>query len=99
MTTRALTRTAAAAALTGLAVLAGPVLPAHAAQGVLTVSGNRFVDPSGCYEGRFWPLIVDNQTDGVAVVYDGQNCEGNVLRAVRPGASATEEFGASVLVR
>ncbi|WP_121006589.1 hypothetical protein [Saccharothrix australiensis] len=73
--------------------------PASAAHGVLVVSGNRIDDPSGCYQGHHWPLVVDNRTDQVALVLDDDNCGGQVVGTVAPGEKQVFEFGASVHIR
>lgn len=82
-----------------MAVLAVVSVPASAANGVLRLSGNVFHDPSGCYQGQYWPLAVDNETDQVAIVFDDDNCRGQRVGRVGPGESAVFEFGASVHIR
>ncbi|ANW19375.1 hypothetical protein [Streptomyces clavuligerus] len=72
--------------------------PATAANGWLIVSGEKIENPSGCYSGRYWPLVVNNQTDGYALVYDGPNCTGRVIEVVPPGGMATSELGRSVSI-
>jgi hypothetical protein len=86
--------TALAAALT-----LAPAGSALAAQGVLSVSGNRYVNPGrGCYTGRFWPLAVNNQTNTPVLVFADKDCAGHLLGPVRPGQSQVFEFGGSVFV-
>jgi hypothetical protein len=99
MKTRRLT---AATGMTMAVVAVAGVLtaaPAVAANGVLRVSGNVFHDPSGCYHGQYWPLVVDNQTDQVAVVFDSDDGGGQRVGQVGPRGSSTFEFGASVFIR
>lgn len=83
----------------GAVIALGMSQSAYAAQGSLTVSGNTYQNPSGCYSGRYWPLIVQNDTDEYALIYDGQNCTGQVISVVPPGGSETQEFGSSVSIQ
>lgn len=72
---------------------------AVAAQGILEVSGNRYLDPTqGCYTGKFWPLSVSNQTDTPVLVYDNGTCQGTPSGSVARGQSRVFEFGSSVYV-
>lgn len=72
---------------------------ALAAQGILTVSGNRYVNPTqGCYTGKFWPLSVNNRTDTRVLVYDNGACQGTPSGSVAPRQSRIFEFGSSVYV-
>ncbi|MVO85916.1 hypothetical protein GPA10_14410 [Streptomyces sp. p1417] len=71
---------------------------AVAAQGTLTIVPTVYENPSGCYNGQIWPLIVQNGTDTVAVVHDGPDCSGSVIGEVAPGDTGTFEFGASVSI-
>ncbi|NUT54227.1 MAG: hypothetical protein HOV94_44095 [Saccharothrix sp.] len=95
-------RRLAAAAATVMAVVAltGALTtaPASAARGTLRVSGNVFPNPSGCYHGQYWPLVVENDTNRVATVYDQENCRGDRIGTVEQGESGTFEFGASVYI-
>jgi hypothetical protein len=85
--------------LTAGAVAVGAAGAAWAAQGVLTVSGNRYDNPAqGCYQGRFWPLSVDNQTDKPVYIFDNGNCQGDHVATVEPGGHRIFEFGSSVSV-
>ncbi|MFC4120566.1 hypothetical protein, partial [Nonomuraea zeae] len=62
----------AAAALLALSVPS----PAQAANGVLIVNGQVHVDPSGCYSSFRWPLVVENHTDEIALIFDSADCTG-----------------------
>ncbi|MEV6976769.1 hypothetical protein [Kitasatospora sp. NPDC093806] len=72
---------------------------AVAASGVLTVGGHRYQNPSGCYNGDFFPLGVSNHTDAIVFVHTEQNCTGTVIAVLAPGSEGLYEFGASVRVR
>lgn len=81
------------------AAVIGPAGSALAAQGTLTVSGDRFVNPArGCYSGRIWPLSVDNHTNARVFVYDNTACQGTPSGAVDSGQSQVFEFGQGVYV-
>ncbi|MFF7455399.1 hypothetical protein [Kitasatospora sp. NPDC008115] len=72
---------------------------ASAANGELLISPNVVIDnPSGCYNAPIFPLIVRNNTDEYALVYNGPNCTGHVIAVVPPGGQTTQEFGSSVFV-
>ncbi|MFH8367227.1 hypothetical protein [Streptomyces sp. NPDC018031] len=72
---------------------------AVAANGVLTIVPRSYENPSGCHNGQINPLIVINQTDQTATVYDGPDCQGEAIGSVPPGgASGTFEFGSSVSI-
>ncbi|MBO1417867.1 hypothetical protein [Streptomyces sp. FH025] len=72
---------------------------AFAATGQLIFAPGQFIqNPSGCYNAPIFPLIVQNETNKNATVYDGPNCTGNVLATVPPGGGTTQEFGSSVYV-
>ncbi|MBB4917007.1 hypothetical protein ACFY19_16390 [Streptosporangium saharense] len=93
------TTKALAALVTAGAVIMSITGPAWAADGVLVVSGNRFVDPDpGCYRGRFWPLTVNNRTNTAVFIFDGDTCQGDPLGVVRPGEVNVFEYGHSVYV-
>ncbi|MFJ5924606.1 hypothetical protein ACIQF6_18605 [Kitasatospora sp. NPDC092948] len=72
---------------------------ALAASGTLYIAPNQAIDnPSGCYNGQIFPLVVRNETNEYALIYDGPNCTGQVIAVVPPGGSSTQEFGASVYI-
>jgi hypothetical protein len=72
---------------------------ALAAQGVLSVSGNSYTNPApGCYQGKYWPLSVGNDTDSVVFVFDDDQCNGRIVGTVDPHQSRVFEFGSSVRV-
>lgn len=84
---------------TTAAVLTAPGGSALAAQGTLTVSGNRYLNPvRGCYTGRTWPLSVDNRTNARVYVYDNTTCTGTPSGSVDPGQSHVFEFGQGAYV-
>ncbi|MET8542100.1 hypothetical protein ABZW03_15790 [Kitasatospora sp. NPDC004799] len=73
---------------------------AFAAHGQLVIAPATIVkDPSGCYNAQVVPLILRNETDESATVYDGANCTGQVIAVVPPGGHTTQEFGSSVYVK
>lgn len=88
-----------ALAAISIATLAVPGV-AHAATGALIINGRAYIDPAsgGCYEGQMWPLIVNNETDGTAVIFAGPDCTGEFLRILTPGQTAVSELGQSVAV-
>ncbi|WP_327676129.1 hypothetical protein [Kitasatospora sp. NBC_00458] len=88
----------AALAAAGALALALPAT-AFAADGVLTVGGHRYENPSGCYNGDLRPLAVSNRTDGLVRVYTRQDCTGQVVALLAPGSEGLYEFGTSVDVR
>ncbi|MFC4560956.1 hypothetical protein ACFO4E_03690 [Nocardiopsis mangrovi] len=73
-------------------------VPAYAATGTLVLSGQTIENPSGCYNAQRWPLIVQNDTDEPALIFNAPNCTGAVIQVVPPGGSATSEFGVSVYI-
>ncbi|MFE7612328.1 hypothetical protein [Streptomyces celluloflavus] len=84
-----------------LAAVVGVAVPgsAQAATGDLKVGFTTYHNPRGCYESEIFPLIVGNQTDQVANVYDRPGCQGPVAGQVKRGESKTFEFGASVRIQ
>ncbi|KIQ65598.1 hypothetical protein TR51_17380 [Kitasatospora griseola] len=72
---------------------------ASAATGTLFIAPNQTIEnPSGCYNAQIFPLILRNETNEYALVYDGSNCTGQVIAVVPPGGSTTQEFGQSVYI-
>ncbi|MGX4734684.1 hypothetical protein [Kitasatospora griseola] len=72
---------------------------ASAATGTLFIAPNQSIEnPSGCYNAQIFPLILRNETNEYALVYDGSNCTGQVIAVVPPGGSTTQEFGQSVYI-
>ncbi|KUJ66071.1 hypothetical protein ACZ90_40150 [Streptomyces albus subsp. albus] len=72
---------------------------ATAASGDLMVSGRQYGDPlRGCYRGDYVPLAVGNNTDAAVLVFDDENCRGQLLGVLNPGESGVFEFGNSVFV-
>ncbi|MFE7592224.1 hypothetical protein ACFU6K_22735 [Kitasatospora sp. NPDC057512] len=71
---------------------------AFAAHGELIFNPGQTVieNPSGCNNATYRPLIVQNDTNEYALVYDGPDCTGNVIAVVPPGGHTTQEFGSSV---
>jgi len=86
--------TAALAAVMAVAVPGS----AQAATGDLQVGFAVHHNPSGCYNSDIFPLIVGNETNETATVYDQPDCQGNVIGTVAPGQNSVFEFGASVSV-
>lgn len=92
----------AALAAAGIATLAIPAV-AHAATGVLNIRGQTYNDPSGCYNaelegGQLGPVALNNSTDRPVEIYDGLNCEGDIVGVVLPGENGVSDFGQSVYV-
>lgn len=71
---------------------------AYAAQGVLSINGVEYHDPSGCYEIGSFPYGVVNHTDRTALVLTGRGCTGKVDAVVDPGRSKNGELGNSVYI-
>jgi hypothetical protein len=82
--------TLAAAALLAVAVPTS----AQAANGDLIIDGQSHPDPSGCFDLQ--DSQVDNHTDQPAVVYQGGNCEGDVVEVIQPGQSSWIDWGSSL---
>ncbi|MEO3872762.1 hypothetical protein ABGB18_28440 [Nonomuraea sp. B12E4] len=81
----------------GMLITAAPTA-AHAANGVLLINGEIFIDPSGCYPSDRWPLEVRNHTDQVALIFDTPDCTGSSPELVFPDQSTISEFGSSVYI-
>ncbi|MFI6765170.1 hypothetical protein [Streptomyces sp. NPDC050355] len=86
--------TIAAAAMLTLAVPSS----AYAAEGVLSINGADYVDPSGCYGVDWFPTSVTNHTDAIAEVHSGPDCTGQVEWLVYPGETYYTETAQSVFV-
>ncbi|MEO3756046.1 hypothetical protein [Streptomyces sp. B6B3] len=71
---------------------------AQAATGTLTIGFQQINNPSGCYNSPIVPLIVNNQTDATAIIFDATNCGGYAIGTVAPGQAGTFEFGRSVSI-
>ncbi|WP_326757422.1 hypothetical protein OHB35_00645 [Streptomyces phaeochromogenes] len=82
------------------AVLLAVSLPssASAAEGVLTVNGSGYDDPSGCYPVDSLPGSIANRTDAIAEVHTGAECSGSVEWLVYPGETYQSETAKSVFV-
>ncbi|MFD4987037.1 hypothetical protein [Streptomyces sp. NPDC058374] len=91
-------RLTAALALSA-AVLVAPASPALAAQGTLTIGWDQYANPQGCYpvQGQADSLLV-NDTDSLALVLSGPNCEGQVVHQVPAGGRAVVTAGSSVYI-
>ncbi|WP_117397703.1 hypothetical protein [Actinomadura spongiicola] len=93
------TTTVLAALATGAALTLTSATPALAARGTLTLSGNRYTNPTqGCYNGQYRPLTVENHTDAPVFVFDDHNCHSERLGTVPPGQTRLFEFGNSVFL-
>ncbi|GAA0296298.1 hypothetical protein GCM10010302_38740 [Streptomyces polychromogenes] len=78
-----------ACAAAALLALAAPAGTAQAATGTLSIDGTEHEDPSGCYRlGDFAPPKVVNETDGVAWVWSGTDCDGQVTQQIDSGTAA-----------
>ncbi|TQF02504.1 hypothetical protein E6W39_09745 [Kitasatospora acidiphila] len=71
---------------------------AGAATGTLVLNGQRITNPQGCYNSDLWPMGVGNETDKAVLVFDGGDCDGQVIASLPPGRNGVFEFGASVRV-
>ncbi|MFC4010007.1 hypothetical protein ACFOY2_22455 [Nonomuraea purpurea] len=88
----------ALATLTTAALILAPAT-AEAAHGEFIFAGGQVVEnPSGCIEPRIRPLILHNNTNEYALVYNGHNCTGQVIAVVPPGGRTTQVLGSSVFV-
>ncbi|WP_406054383.1 hypothetical protein OG462_03700 [Streptomyces sp. NBC_01077] len=94
MKTRRMTFALAAAALLAVSLPAS----ASAAEGVLTVNGTAYEDPSGCYPIDWFPTSVTNNTDAIAEVHSGPDCTGQVEWLVYPGETYNTETAQSVFI-
>ncbi|WP_146615674.1 hypothetical protein [Nonomuraea aridisoli] len=86
-----------------LAVAAALAVPqaAQAAEGVLIINEESFVDPSGCYPISGDPLYITNRTDTPVYVHYGENCTGAIVTVVGAGESqaSQHEEGKSFRIR
>ncbi|WP_329625950.1 hypothetical protein OG357_38600 (plasmid) [Streptomyces sp. NBC_01255] len=82
------------------ATLLAVTLPssASAAEGVLTVNGAAYENPSGCYPIDWFPSSVANHTDAIAEVHSGPDCTGQVEWLVYPGETYNTETAQSVFI-
>jgi hypothetical protein len=84
------------------AMALGIASPAFAAHGTLVVPGAVVENPSGCVNAVLRPLVVRNETNEYALVYEGENCAGRVLEVIPPGGKSSDryasEYGASVFL-
>jgi hypothetical protein len=71
---------------------------AHAAEGVLTINGAAYENPSGCYTVDWFPTSVTNDTDAIAEVHSGPECTGPVEWLVYPGETYHTETAQSVFI-
>ncbi|MEU4994917.1 hypothetical protein [Streptomyces sp. NPDC021622] len=71
---------------------------AYAAEGVLAINGNAYLDPSGCYPVDWFPSSVTNHTDAIAEVHSGPDCSGPVEWLVYPGETYYTETAQSVFI-
>ncbi|GAA2678351.1 hypothetical protein GCM10010400_47010 [Streptomyces aculeolatus] len=86
-------------ALTLAAMMGGTLTGlAWAANGTLRVGFDTYQNPSGCYDSKLLPMLVGNQTDRTAVVYNGKGCRGFIVGQVAPGSNGSFEFGQSVYI-
>ncbi|MEB8342869.1 hypothetical protein [Streptomyces endophyticus] len=86
--------TMAAAALVALSVPTS----AFAAEGILTVNGVSYENPSGCYPVDWFPSSVTNNTNAIAEVRSGPGCTGQVQWLVYPGETYNTETAQSVFI-
>ncbi|MHA4820061.1 hypothetical protein ACXZ65_37570 [Streptomyces aculeolatus] len=81
-------------ALTLAAMMGGTLTgSAWAANGTLRVGFDTYQNPSGCYDSKLLPMLVGNQTDKTAVVYNGKAAAGSssvkwLRAAMAPSSSA-----------
>ncbi|MEU6764745.1 hypothetical protein ABZ916_19710 [Streptomyces sp. NPDC046853] len=71
---------------------------AYAAQGVLSINGQEYENPSGCYAVDWFPTSVTNNTDAIAEVHSGPDCSGPVEWLVYPGETYHTETAQSVFI-
>ncbi|NKY51773.1 hypothetical protein [Nocardia vermiculata] len=71
---------------------------ANAAQGVVTVNGQEYIDPSGCIEPQAYQLTVGNSTDKVIEVHAGRGCTGPVIGKVDPAGITMVPHGSLLIV-
>lgn len=83
----------AAAAMMGLSGTGS----AYAATGVLTVNGQQYVNPKGCYTAGSSPVTVADYTDDFAYVHSGPGCTGSILEALYD-TTVTVPYGWSVSI-
>ncbi|MGP4004061.1 hypothetical protein [Streptomyces sp. 8N706] len=84
-------------AAAGLLALAVPQT-ALAAWGVLTVNGEAYVNPHGCYPLQGFSSGIGNDMDQLAYVFTGADCSGELDSVVHPGQYGLSELGNSVYV-
>ncbi|WP_329619428.1 hypothetical protein OG357_02025 [Streptomyces sp. NBC_01255] len=94
MKTRRMAFALAAAALLAVSLPAS----ASASEGVLTVNGTAYENPSGCYAVDWFPTSVTNNTDAIAEVHAGPDCTGAVEWLVYPGETYNTETAQSVFI-
>ncbi|MEU4804620.1 hypothetical protein [Actinosynnema sp. NPDC023587] len=101
MVARELVAAAGVTAVVAAVMTAGLVTApaASAAQGVLKVGQQEYRDPSGCYPNTTTPLMVENRTDRIVVVFHDSHCAGERIGWIAPGGFVVSEFGGSVHVR
>ncbi|MET8687931.1 hypothetical protein ABZV77_27350 [Streptomyces sp. NPDC004732] len=71
---------------------------AYAADGILSINGQHYVDPSGCYGVDWFPTSVTNNTNAIAEVHSGPDCTGPVEWLVYPGEAYQTETAQSVFI-
>ncbi|MFC4016255.1 hypothetical protein ACFOY2_54235 [Nonomuraea purpurea] len=65
----------------------------------MKISGKTYNNPAkGCYDGNFWPLSVNNQTDVPISVYDSRNGAGQFDGVILSPRIGNFEFGRTVLI-
>ncbi|MER0241047.1 hypothetical protein AAHZ94_03220 [Streptomyces sp. HSW2009] len=52
-----------------------------------------------CVNADRWPFVVKNDTRQPALVFDGRDCNGNIIGVVPPGQTRTFDFGESAYFR
>ncbi|WP_372351119.1 hypothetical protein [Streptomyces sp. KL116D] len=65
---------------------------------MLTINGQDFSDPSGCYSVDWFPTSIANNTDAIVEVHSGPDCTGSVEWLVYPGETYHTETAQSVFI-
>ncbi|MYY83996.1 MULTISPECIES: hypothetical protein [unclassified Streptomyces] len=71
---------------------------AYAAEGILNINGQDYVNPSGCYGFDWFPASITNNTDAIVEVHSGPDCTGSVEWLVYPGETYRTETASSVFI-
>jgi len=70
----------------------------NAAEGILTINGTEYADPSGCYDvGEQQMLQITNHTNETATVYRAAHCSRDAVGTVSPRGTGAVD-GSSVRI-